>query len=76
MCLLKAKKAKGAQKRKVKTAPPVHWDLPGCHVANHAGTADGQQEDEEVGRATWEQCRTSLFWTAWMKLGKPDLSWI
>lgn len=33
-------------------------------------------EDEEVGRATWEQCRISLFWTAWMKLGKPDLSWI
>lgn len=78
MCLLKAKTAKVAQKKKLLAAnsTPSALGLPRLPCGKPCRHRRWTAEDGEAGKATWEQCRTSLFWTAWMKLGKPELSWI
>lgn len=75
-CLLKTKTAKGPRKASClpRTASPEHRDFPAHHMESHAGTADGQCGQIEDEGVTWEWGRTSLFWPAWMKLGKPDLN--
>lgn len=78
MCLLKPKTAKGAQKRKMlaENRSPSALGPPRLPFGMAYRHSRWTAQDEEVGRATWEQCRTALFWTAWMKMGKPDLRWI